>query len=120
LEQEKRAFFTEVAAMSQVCIRCQVLETPAEDGRRWGGRDWPRDLLPWADPYIATLMAKLERRYGADDFEDEGLQPAEMPALAYAGEDAWGSDDAFMPPHRVRDQEANFPPVFGGWPLLDA
>ena len=104
--------------MSQVCIRCQVLETPADD-RRSRGRDWPRDLLPWADPYIATLMENLERRYGQGDFASDDPQPAEVSVSAHAGEDAWGSDDAFMPPHRVREQEANFPPVFGGWPLLD-
>jgi hypothetical protein len=26
-------------------------------------RSIPRDLLPWADPYIAALMANLEREY---------------------------------------------------------
>jgi hypothetical protein len=28
-----------------------------------GCRSIPRDLLPWADPYIAALMANLEREY---------------------------------------------------------
>ena len=41
-------------------IRCHVIEVPTQDdwlARRGGG---PRELLPWADPYIAALMNKLE------------------------------------------------------------
>ena len=49
--------------MSERFVRCLVLDTPAGEGSRPRGQDWPRDLLPWADPYIATLMDRLEQQY---------------------------------------------------------
>ena len=49
--------------MTTARIRCQVLEVPDHD-------DWlshrsapPRELLPWADPYIAGLMRRLDQRF---------------------------------------------------------
>jgi hypothetical protein len=44
-------------------IRCMVVEVDAEEGRMSGlsaSRIRPSDLLPWADPYIAGLVRKLQ------------------------------------------------------------
>ncbi len=40
--------------MSKRVVRCQVVEVPAD--QTFGVRRAPKDLLPWADPYIARLM----------------------------------------------------------------
>jgi hypothetical protein len=40
--------------MSNRVVRCQVVEVPAD--QTFGVRQPPRDLLPWADPYIARLL----------------------------------------------------------------
>lgn len=40
-------------------IRCRVVEVPVESDIPAVRREHPpRDLLPWADPYIALLLAK--------------------------------------------------------------
>ena len=41
--------------MSRRLARCQVVEVPAEQ-QGSSARFESRDLLPWADPYIARLM----------------------------------------------------------------
>jgi hypothetical protein len=44
-------------------IRCMVVEVDAEEGRMSGlsaSRIRPSDLLPWADPYIAGLVRKMQ------------------------------------------------------------
>jgi len=119
--------------MSKRSIRCLVLETPAsEDARPLGwdmhrGQDWPRDLLPWADPYIATLMDRLERQYdwtGRDwiDEPDTGdpFAADEAPHGFFPfDDDTWQDADAFMPGWREGPGRPQFPPVFGGFPLLD-
>jgi hypothetical protein len=102
-------------------IRCRVLEVPAQDdwlSRRGCG---PRELLPWADPYIAGLMRRLEDRSapGDDDasdpfaFDDATSSPEFDPPSA-----DW-QQDAFMPrplePLRVH----SYPPIYGGFPLLE-
>ena len=74
-----------------------------------------RELLPWADPYIASLMGQLEHNeHGHDDetwdvdyepvaeAEDEEVERDELPA------EDWHLDG-----------EPRFPPVYGGWPLLN-
>jgi len=39
-------------------IHCTVVETPASDPYLPGPRGF-EDLVPWADPYIASLLTKL-------------------------------------------------------------
>jgi hypothetical protein len=90
-----------------VAIRCQVVEVPANAG--WQSRrEQPRDLLPWADPYIAVLMDRLEERYAAAD-EEHWSPPADYD---------W-QDDAFRPDQPASARLNWDAPVFGGWPLLD-
>jgi hypothetical protein len=107
-------------------VHCQVVETPAQYDRLSRHRDWPRDLLPWADPYIAVLMARLERRYDwADESDDCPWVADEVEPHArdsWSNQTSWPSeawqDDAFMP-GRLEGRRPMFPPMYGGFPLLD-
>jgi hypothetical protein len=100
-------------------IRCHVIEVPTDDDwlSRRGGQ--PRELLPWADPYIAGLMRKLQRRGAAveedasDPFEPEG---SEASVAVY--DDGW-QEDAFMPRPLEAPRFHSYPPVYGGFPLLN-
>ena len=49
-------------------LYCTVVEVPvvSSRGRRMGS---PRDLLPWADPYIAGLIRKLQAEVRAERAE---------------------------------------------------
>lgn len=83
----------------------QVLETPAD------GDSFPaRELLPWADPYIASLMGRLDCEADeAWDFEakdDEDFDDKEF------------LDDE-LPQDWHLDRAPQLPPVYGGWPLLN-
>ena len=94
-------------------IRCQVLEIPAVDDI--DPRDegtWPRDLLPWADPYIAALMMKLHRQRG----ETERLLDDELTLYQFAAEQWQEEGDTNWPDLSARQ---DFPPIYGGFPLLD-
>ena len=100
-------------------IHCQVLEVPALDDitpRSEG--TWPRDLLPWADPYIAALMLKLERQRG----QTEGLLDDEFTLYEFAAEqwlgEEWqeGDEDSDWPDIAERTE---YPPIYGGFRLLD-
>lgn len=42
-------------------IRCTVVWDPNEEDRADSRVARPSDLLPWADPYIASLVRKLQR-----------------------------------------------------------
>jgi hypothetical protein len=44
--------------------RCVVVEIPESAA---GGDAQPRDLLPWADPYIARLLSKHRLKSALDD-----------------------------------------------------
>ena len=99
-------------------IRCQVLEVPTLDDitpRDEGS--WPRDLLPWADPYIASLMIKLERQRGATErLLDDDFTLYQFAAEQWLG-DEWKSDaDANWPDLASRNE---YPPIYGGFRLLD-
>lgn len=117
-------------------IRCQVIEVPSQDdwlARRGGG---PRELLPWADPYIAALMQKLEGRgmrpqefensdpFDTDSFKSDPfrndcfVEDAEEIAAGAAFDDGW-QEDAFMPRPLEALRFHTYPPVYGGFPLLD-
>src|SRR5437660_7524331 len=79
-------------------IRCHVIEVPTEDD--WLARrgSSPRELLPWADPYIATLMRRLEGRGAAVEELDacDPFDPEDASASAASFDDGW-QEDAFMP-----------------------
>ena len=99
-------------------LRCQVLEIPAVDDI--DPRDegfWPRDLLPWADPYIAALMMKLQRQRG----ETERLLDDDVTLEQFATEHwrirDWNDEsDGTWPDLKAKEE---FPPIYGGFPLLD-
>jgi hypothetical protein len=96
--------------------RVQVVETAAE------GEDFfpARELLPWADPYIASLMGRLEGQNDAEqadeladptwDFDYEPLDEEDEEALS---DDLTPEDDWHL------DGEPAYPPTYGGWPLLN-
>lgn len=47
--------------------RCDVVEMPTVDPLAAGAGEGPRDLLPWADPYIAALLTKRRLQAALDD-----------------------------------------------------
>lgn len=107
-------------------IRCHVIEVDREDS--WlPRRKSPRDLLPWADPYIASLIHKLERRYDTTETAEDLCDPFAADDAPFApGEfdDGWQGDDwqndAFMPrPLEAMTANRWHAPVYGGFPLLD-
>jgi hypothetical protein len=101
--------------MPRTHVRCQVLEVPVHDHWVRTADDWPRDLLPWADPYIAQLIRRLEEQYDEDARFDPFLaDDAPFPSL----DEAW-TDDAFVPEPLEAWGSADFRPVYGGFPLLD-
>jgi hypothetical protein len=92
----------------------QVLETAAE-----GEAFFPaRELLPWADPYIASLMGQLEwnETQNADDtwVENEWADEPEP-----GDETGFGNELTPEPNDWHLDREPAMPPVYGGWPLLN-
>ena len=111
-------------------IRCHVLEVPAHDDwlcRRGGD---VRELLPWADPYIAGLMKHLDNRYPRGEREScrfsELSDPYQVSAesdLPGVSDDHWEDDgwqeDAFMPQPLEAPRFHSYPPIYGGFPLLD-
>jgi hypothetical protein len=101
-------------------IRCHVFEVPTPDdwlSRRGGG---PRELLPWADPYIAGLMRRLENRYAHPNVRDWS-DPFESDEPTTNGpwcDDGW-QEDAFMPRPLEARRFYAYPPIYGGFPLLE-
>ena len=101
-------------------IRCHVIEVPTDNewlSRRGGG---PRELLPWADPYIAGLMRRLENRgEGFCGQEFDACDPFEADEdTANVFDDGW-QEDAFMPQPLEAPRFHSAPPVYGGFPLLE-
>jgi hypothetical protein len=100
-------------------IRCHVIEVPTEDdwlARRSTG---PRELLPWADPYIAGLMRRLENRPVADELDNsDPFEPKDDVSSTALYDDGW-QEDAFMPRPLEAPRFHSYPPVFGGFPLLE-
>ena len=98
-------------------IHCQAVEVPLfnELAPQDQGR-WPRDLLPWADPYIAALMMQLGKRRG----ETEGLLDDELTLCRFAA-DPWHGREWEAAPLPPRDRmngfaDPPFPPIYGGFP----
>lgn len=101
-------------------LRVQVIEVPTQGQGREDG-NWPRDLLPWADPYIASLLGKLEKHsQGASDcpYSREDIKLYELAAQEWLGTD-W--NDASSETANIDDETtiAEMRPVFGGFPLLN-
>jgi hypothetical protein len=80
-------------------IHCTVVEVPAMTDPYLPPQREFRDLVPWADPYIAALLGKLRRTaaaesglrsaFGADDYLDAELPP---PLDKEDREDHWQPD----------------------------
>lgn len=106
--------------MSAIRIHCQVVEVPVFDdlAPQDEGR-WPRDLLPWADPYIASLMRQLGRGRG----EVEGLLDDELALCGFAADPWRGQEWQAAPLPAVERssvfRDPPFPPIYGGFPLLE-
>ena len=101
-------------AMHGLTIRCQVLEVPdLDDTMPRDEGTWPRDLLPWADPYIASLMMKLQRQHGAT----ERLLDDDFTLDQFAAEQWQGNGKEADWPDMASRQE--YPPIYGGFRLLD-
>lgn len=99
-------------------LHCHVLEVPPCDD--WRPRaEQPRDLLPWADPYIARLIGRLENRYNVELEDDELSDPFAPDEAAWqpAAGDDW--EDAFVPRSLDMPRRRWHPPVYGGFPLLN-
>src|SRR5687767_9785706 len=62
-----RTVFSRNQAMSSRRVHCQVLEVGENDHLEPHYADGPRDLLPWADPYISALLERVERQYLGPD-----------------------------------------------------
>ncbi|WP_425618725.1 hypothetical protein NA78x_002437 [Anatilimnocola sp. NA78] len=93
----------------------QVLET-AVDGDSYLPA---KELLPWADPYIAALMGRLEATGEEEEDDSWGFDSELVDKDAEETEDSaeyWlnAEDDDWH-----LDRAPAVPPVFGGWPLLD-
>ena len=88
----------------------QVLETDADDCGP------ARELLPWADPYIASLMGRLEQHeHGHDDETwDFDYEPLDAEDEEEVERDELPADEDWD-----LDREPRLPPVYGGWPLLN-
>ena len=99
-------------------IRCQVLEVPdLDDTTPRDEGTWPRDLLPWADPYIASLMMKLHRQRGETErLLDDDMTLYQIAAEQWQGEDGTEDMDSTWFGLEARNE---YPPIYGGFPLLD-
>lgn len=99
-------------------IRTCVVKVPAGNDWRTRHESCPRDLLPWADPYIAQLICRLEDRF--DDHFDrcDPFAADHAPWNADAFDDGW-REDAFMPRPLDAPRFQWLPSVYGGYPLLD-
>ena len=104
--------------MHGLTIRCQVLEVPdLDDTNPRDEGTWPRDLLPWADPYIASLMMKLQRQHGATErLLDDDFTLDQFAAEQWLRDEEKSESNTDWPDLAARDE---YPPIYGGFPLLD-
>lgn len=114
-------------------IRAAIIRVVKQDDS-WPGRKPVRELLPWADPYIAQLVRRLETHYGpaaaGDAFAPPGVDDApwredglDNDSFPDDFDDGW-RDDAFMPPpidapRRTWPAPTTRFSFFGGFPLLE-
>jgi hypothetical protein len=71
-------------------------------------------LLPWADPYISSLVQRLKESHDA-----EWTEFANPRGVDFDPPTAEWEDDAFMPRREELSWAREERPVFGGFPLLD-
>ena len=105
-------------------IRCQVVEVPKFTPSARMADGYCHDLLPWADPYIAALMAQLEGQGDAEDSDSQN--PGSRNTLDgsdyySAADGAWSDEDDSVFADELDDSgwHLDYPPVVGGWPLLN-
>ena len=103
-------------------VRSKVVEVSPRDD--WGRSRPAREILPWADPYIARLVSALEDKYAATELVDRAdPSPPDWTEWESTGDDGWNdggwSGDAFMPRPLEPAGACRFPPVYGTFPLLD-
>ena len=48
-------------------VHCVVVEVPSDTSMSELRIDQPKDLLPWADPYIAQLLVKHQMQIAAEE-----------------------------------------------------
>jgi len=100
-------------------IRCHVIEVPTEDDWLSRRSSPPRELLPWADPYIAGLMRRLEKRGAVDEQDTSDPFEADGPDSNIAVVDDGWQEDAFLRRPLEAPRFHSYPPVYGGFPLLE-
>lgn len=128
-------------------ILIHVVEVPANErgtkSPERGSGEAPRDLLPWADPYVAAVIRRIsaaQHVQGAATMGDPTESDPRPARRVLDGEDYTASEQlaeeaalhldpsadddcelsAFAPDRpRVLPFGKPFPPIFGGWALLD-
>lgn len=124
-----------------------VIEVPVNErggkSPERGSADAPRDLLPWADPYVAAVIRRIsaaQSSLGGGTMGDPAESDPRSVRRVVDGEDYTASEQlaeesalhldptaeddcelsAFAPDRpRVLPFGKPFPPIFGGWALLD-
>lgn len=101
-------------------IRCQIVEVPKFSPRERMSEGCCRDLLPWADPYIAALVAQLDGLQGEADLSDS--QNLRDGSHCYSAADgSWPDEEDSVLADELDEagSHLDYPPVIGGWPLLN-
>jgi hypothetical protein len=88
--------------MTSKSVRCTVVEVPVDHDGEPLLDAAPRDLLPWADPYIAALLAKHRLQAALDD----SLRFVEN-EVAERGP-AWSRFQSELPPDSSRSSHSSF------------
>jgi hypothetical protein len=94
-----------------VCTIVRVAETPAAMNERFVRK--PSTLVPWADPYIAGLVRRLqsEVRMERAALAARGEQPADLGMFDSRGAAAWLASSAtaeLEPPAPYGDDDADW------------
>lgn len=78
------------AARTSHSIHCAVIEVPTMSDNDGEDRAHGfRDLVPWADPYIAALIDKLRRSADCDEVEFVGELPPPLDSQDADADDDW-------------------------------
>lgn len=78
-------------------IRCSVVKTPTElEATRIGADAVTQDLQPWADPFIAELVAKYRLRAALDDSLHYLTHESAIPRGKLSLSDR---SQSYLPPH---------------------
>ena len=63
-------------------VHCMVIEIPASETEEVRVSE-VRDLLPWADPYIAGLVQRLKSEIEAEYPRNEATPPLAVPPMEF-------------------------------------